>query len=79
MFEPGETVALINIPIVDDTVVESDEIFTAVLSAEENAILNDNSVTITIIDLDSKCNIFMMFVIFQFFALIKCIAQISLM
>ena len=48
--------ALINIPIVDDTVVESDEIFTAVLSAEENAILNDNSVTITIIDLDSKCN-----------------------
>ena len=52
-FEPGEAVALIRIPIVDNTAVESDEIFIAALSSEGNMI-GVKSVTIVILDPDSK-------------------------
>ena len=54
-FEPGDTVALIRIPIVDNTAVESDEIFIAALSSEGNNVMIDGkSVTIMILDPDSK-------------------------
>ena len=54
-FEPGDTVALIRIPIVDNTAVESDEIFIAALSSEDNNVVIDGkSVTIMILDPDSK-------------------------
>ena len=54
-FEPGETVALIIIPIVDNTAVESDEIFIAALSSEDNNIVIDSKfTTIMILDPDSK-------------------------
>ena len=47
--------ALIRIPIVDNTAVESDEIFIAALSSEDNNVMIDGkSVTIMILDLDSK-------------------------
>ena len=52
-FEAGEAVALIRIPIVDNTAVESDEIFIAALSSEDNnVVFDENSVTIVILDLD---------------------------
>ena len=54
-FVPGETVALVRIPIVDNTAVESDEIFIAALSSEDNNVVIDSkSVTIMILDPDSK-------------------------
>ena len=54
-FEPGEAVALIKIPIVDNTAVESDKIFIAALSSEgNNVVIDGNLVTIMILDPDSK-------------------------
>ena len=54
-FETGEAVALIRIPIVDNTAVESDEIFIVALSSEGNNVMIDGkSVTIMILDPDSK-------------------------
>ena len=54
-FEPGDTVALIRIPIVDNTAIESDEIFIAALSSEGNNVVIDGKfVTIMILDPDSK-------------------------
>ena len=47
--------ALIRIPIVDTRAVESDEIFIAALSSEDNNVVIDGiSVTIMILDLDCK-------------------------
>ena len=47
--------ALIRIPIVDNTAVESDEIFIAALSSEgNNVVIDGNLVTIMILDPDSK-------------------------
>ena len=47
--------AIIRIHIVDNTVVENDEIFIAALSSEGNNIVIDSkSITIMIVDPDSK-------------------------
>ena len=47
--------ALIRIPIVDNTAIESDEIFIAALSSEGNNVVIDGKfVTIMILDPDSK-------------------------
>ena len=54
-FGREEAVALVRIPIVDNTAVESDEIFIAALSSEGNMI-GVKSVTIVILDPDSKCS-----------------------
>ena len=54
-FESGEAVALIRIPIVDNTAAESDEIFIAALSSEGNNVVIDGKfVTIMILDPDGK-------------------------
>ena len=54
-FEPGDTVALIRISIVDNMDVESDETFIAALSSEDSSVvIDDKSVTIMILDPDCK-------------------------
>ena len=54
-FEPGEAVALIRIPIVDNTAVENNETFIAALSSEDSSVvIDDKSVTIMILDPDCK-------------------------
>ena len=65
-FEPGEAVALIRIPIVDNTAVESDEIFIAALSSEDSSVvIDDKSVTIMILDPDCKYSKIIVFFMFM--------------
>ena len=47
--------AIIRIHIVDNTVVENNEIFIAALSSEDtNVVIDSKSITIMIVDTDSK-------------------------
>ena len=52
-FQPGETRRVINIRILDDKLVESDEIFIAVFTFKHF----QHSATVTILDLDGKHNV----------------------
>ncbi|MCB0190736.1 MAG: right-handed parallel beta-helix repeat-containing protein [Anaerolineae bacterium] len=50
IFDPGETEATFTVPITDDTIFEDDETVQLGLSSPVNAIIDQNTATLTIID-----------------------------
>ena len=55
MFDPGSTMATVRIPIIDNIVMESDEVFTATVSTTDpNVIIINDTATITILDNDGR-------------------------
>ena len=58
-FGPEQLSAAVQVPIVNDTIIENTEMFTATLStAEINVMIIDDTATVTIIDNDGKILIF---------------------
>ena len=58
-FGPEQLSATVQVPIVNDNIIENTEMFTAILmTAEENVEIIDNTATVTIIDDDGKVLIF---------------------
>ena len=55
-FSPGQTTAQLQVAVVDDELVESDETFEVTLGSASNARLEDNSATGTIVDNDVAPN-----------------------
>ena len=55
-FSPGQTRAQLQVAVVDDELVESDETFEVTLGSARNATLEDNSATGTIVDNDVAPN-----------------------
>ena len=54
-FQAGDDTATVEVTILDDTIIEKSEIFTASLSTtESNVMLGDDIATITILDDDGK-------------------------
>ena len=54
-FQAGDDTATVEVTILDDTIIEESEIFTASLSTtESNVMLGDDIATITILDDDGK-------------------------
>ena len=54
-FAPGDVRAEASIEIIDNKLVESDEVFTAVLSSSEEYVIVENATaTITILDTDGE-------------------------
>ena len=54
-FQAGDDTATVEVTILDDTIIEESEIFTAALSTtESNVMLSDDIATITILDDDGK-------------------------
>ena len=52
-FEAGSTRTTVNVQIIDDNVVESEEDFTAVLSSSEsNVMIGENTATVSVLDND---------------------------
>ena len=55
IFQAGDDTATVEVTILDDTIIEESEIFTAALSTtESNVMLGDDIATITILDDDGK-------------------------
>ena len=55
IFQAGDDTATVEVIIIDDTIIEVSEIFTAMLStAEPNVMLGDDIATVTILDDDGK-------------------------
>ena len=54
VLEPGQTMGVISVPIMDDTLDEMDETFRMMLSEPVNAILTDKEATGTIVDNDDS-------------------------
>lgn len=55
-FSPGETSKTIGVVVNGDTLVETDELFTVVLSGATNATISDNSATVRILNDDNIVN-----------------------
>ena len=54
-FQAGDDTATVEVTILDDTIIEKSEIFTAALSTtESNVMFGDDIATITILDDDGK-------------------------
>ena len=52
-FVPGSTMATVRVPIIDDTELEEDEMFTAFLSSSDsNVMVGDDTATVNILDND---------------------------
>ena len=54
-FEPGQTEFTVEVPIIDNAIVEETEIFTALLSTtNQNVMVIEDSADVTILDNDGK-------------------------
>ena len=57
VFGPGEVTAMVNVSIIDDTVLEEDEMFSATLTSDQPNVVvqaNSSNAVVTIRDYDRK-------------------------